>query len=51
MIRQIEERIKASDLEVRHRDVLVRLRAIIEGDLQANEPSRGARRSPQAARR
>jgi hypothetical protein len=36
MLRQIEERIRASNIEVRHRDALIRLRAIIEGDLEAD---------------
>ena len=36
MLRQIEERIKTSSIGIRHRDALIRLRAIIEDDLQAN---------------
>jgi hypothetical protein len=51
MIREIEERIKASNIEVRHRDALIRLRAIIEEDLEADrviqqrpEPQRPAAR-------
>ena len=36
MLREIEERIKASNIEVRHRDALIRLRAIIEGDLETD---------------
>jgi hypothetical protein len=33
MLRLIEERIRASDIRVEHRDVLIRLRAMIEDDL------------------
>jgi hypothetical protein len=33
MLRLIEERIRSSDIEVQHRDVLIRLRAILEEDL------------------
>jgi hypothetical protein len=36
MLRQIEERIRASNIEVRHRDALIRLRSIIEDDLEAD---------------
>ena len=36
MLLEIEERIKASNIEVRHRDALIRLRAIIEEDLQVD---------------
>ena len=36
MLRLIEERIGTSDIEVGHRDVLVRLRHIIEEDLTAD---------------
>jgi len=35
MLRLIEERIRSSDIRVEHRDVLIRLRAIIEDDLSA----------------
>jgi hypothetical protein len=34
MLRLIEERIRSSDIRVEHRDVLIRLRAIIEEDLR-----------------
>ena len=42
MLRLIEERIKTSDIEVRHRDLLIRLRDMIEDDLTSarNEPER-----------
>ena len=33
MLRLIEERIGSSDIRVEHRDVLIRLRAMIEDDL------------------
>jgi hypothetical protein len=33
MLQQIEERIRSSDIEVEHRDVLIRLRSLIEEDL------------------
>jgi hypothetical protein len=33
MLQQIEERIRASDIEVPHRDLLIRLRSLIEEDL------------------
>ena len=41
MLRQIEERIKSSSIDIRHRDALIRLRAIIEDDLQANRTLQG----------
>jgi len=33
MLRLIEDRVRSSDIEVRHRDVLIRLRVMIEEDL------------------
>jgi len=39
MLRLIEERIRSSEIEVEHRHVLIRLRAMIEEDL--GEPDRG----------
>jgi hypothetical protein len=39
MLRLIEERIRSSEIEVEHRDILIRLRAMIEEDLA--EPARG----------
>ena len=39
MLRLIEERIRSSEIEVEHRHVLIRLRAMIEEDLA--EPGRG----------
>ena len=38
MLRLIEQRIRSSQIEVQHRDVLIRLRAMIQDDLA--EPSR-----------
>jgi hypothetical protein len=38
MLRLIEQRIRSSQIEVQHRDVLIRLRALIQDDLA--EPSR-----------
>ena len=38
MLRLIEEQVGSSQIEVQHRDVLIRLRAVIEDDLA--EPSR-----------
>ena len=35
MLRLIEERIRSSDIRVEHRDVLIRLRDMIEDDLAA----------------
>ena len=41
MLQQIEERIRSSEIEVQHRDVLIRLRSLIEEDLTtASEGSR-----------
>jgi hypothetical protein len=41
LLRQIEERIRSSEIEVQHRDVLIRLRSLIEEDLTtASEGSR-----------
>ncbi|MPR13300.1 hypothetical protein [Microvirga tunisiensis] len=36
MLRLIDERIRSSQIEVRHRDVLIRLRAILENDLNGH---------------
>jgi len=33
LLQQIEERIRASNIEVEHRDILIRLRSLIEEDL------------------
>ena len=41
MLQQIKERIKSSSIDIRHRDALIRLRAIIEDDLQANRMLQG----------
>ena len=37
MLSMIKERIRASDIRVEHRDALIRLRAMIEDDLGADE--------------
>ena len=37
MLRLIEGRIRSSDISVEHRDVLIRLRAMIEDDLTASD--------------
>jgi len=37
MLGLIEERMKLSDIQVQHRDVLIRLRAMIEDDLSSAE--------------
>src|SRR3954447_1218227 len=36
MLRMIEERIRSSDIRVEHRDALIRLRAMIEDDLEGS---------------
>ena len=40
MLGLIEERIRSSDIRVEHRDVLIRLRAMIEDDLFETERER-----------
>ena len=40
MLRLIEERIRSSNIRVEHRDVLIRLRAMIEDDLAEPSPCR-----------
>ena len=42
MLRLIEKRIRASDIRVVHRDVLIRLRDLIESDLAAFEQDRAS---------
>ncbi len=47
MIQQIEERMRASDIEVRHRDALIRLCAILEDDLaESGRAAQGASSHP-----
>ena len=41
MLKMIEERIRASDIQVEHRDALIRLRAMIEDDLAISGPGWG----------
>jgi hypothetical protein len=49
-LQQIQEKIASSDIEVPHRDVLIRLRSIIEEDLEAElERSVGNRQEDQPA--
>jgi hypothetical protein len=49
-LQQIQEKIASSDIEVPHRDVLIRLRSIIEEDLEAeSERSVGSRQEDQPA--
>ena len=49
-LQQIQEKIASSDIEVPHRDVLIRLRSIIEEDLKAEYvPSRAVSRREPAA--
>jgi len=45
MLQQIEERIRSSDIEVQHRDALIRLRSLIEEDLTS-----AVKGSPEAER-
>ena len=53
MLKMIEERIRASDIQVEHRDAMIRLRAMIEDDLaesgrcQPEKLSDGPRSEPQ----
>jgi hypothetical protein len=39
-LQHVQEKIASSDIEVAHRDVLIRLRSIIEEDLEAGERPR-----------
>ena len=49
-LQQIQEKIASSDIEVPHRDVLIRLRSIIEENLEAEfERSVGSRQEDQPA--
>ena len=49
-LQQIQEKIASSDIEVPYRDVLIRLRSIIEEDLEAEfERSVGSRQEDQPA--
>jgi hypothetical protein len=38
MLKLIEERIRSREIDVRHRDTLIRLRTILENDLTAYRP-------------
>src|SRR4051794_8314504 len=44
MLTMIEERIRSSDIQIEHRDALIRLRAMIDDDLAAREQGRGSSR-------
>ena len=49
-LQPIQEKIASSEIEVPHRDVLIRLRSIIEEDLEAeSERSVGSRQEDQPA--
>jgi len=37
MLQQLQDRMASSGIEVRHRDLLIRLRSMIEEDLEATE--------------
>jgi len=39
-LRQLHQKIASSDVDVTHRDVLIRLRSIIEEDLEAEKQAR-----------
>ncbi len=40
MLRLIDERVRSPEIEVRHRDALIRLRDILEQDLSSNQSDR-----------
>ena len=42
MLRLLEERIRSSDIQIEHRDALIRLRAMIEDDLTAYQQDRAS---------
>ena len=42
MLSMIEEQVRSSDIRVEHRDMLIRLRAMIEDDLAAREQGRAS---------
>jgi len=42
MLRLVEERIRSSDIQIEHRDALIRLRAMIEDDLAAYQQDRAS---------
>ena len=45
-LQQVQEKIASSDIEVPHRDVLIRLRSIIEEDLEAEGEQRRLGHTP-----
>ena len=46
LLQQIQRKIASSDIEVAHRDVLIRLRSIIEDDLEAEGEQRRLGHTP-----
>ncbi len=42
MLRLIDERVRSPEIEVRHRDALIRLRDILEQDLNSNRIDRSS---------
>ena len=46
LLQQIEVRIRASDIEVQHLDVLIRLRSLIEEDLTTTSKDNSEGQSP-----
>ena len=46
MLQQIEKRIRASDIEIEHRDLLIRLRSLIEEDLTNSSQAERERLDP-----
>ena len=49
LLQQIQRKIASSDIEVAHRDVLIRLRSIIEEDLEAEGEGEQRRHTPPSA--
>jgi len=41
-LQQLQEKIASSEIEVTHRDVLIRLRSIIEEDLEGEDSAEGS---------
>ena len=48
-LQQLQEKIASSEIEVAHRDVLIRLRSIIEEDLEAEGEGEQRRHTPPSA--
>ena len=49
MLRLIEQRIAASDIDVRHRDALIRLRQLLEEEIVAEAESEAVGKQREAA--